>query len=142
MGNLTLKKSISIEASISKVWEALTNPELIKQYLFGTETITDWKKGSPIIYKGVWEGKTYEDKGHILDIEKEKLFVYSYWSSFSGKEDVPENYAIVRYELTKDKLNTIFTVTQDGIATQEALDHSMQNWSSIMDNLKKLVESK
>lgn len=81
---LTLKKSININSSITKVWEALTNPELIKKYFFGTECVTDWKKGSPILYKGVWEGKPYEDKGNILDIEKEKFILYNYWSSFFG----------------------------------------------------------
>ena len=73
MENLNLKASIEINASHSKVWKALTTPELIKKYLFGTETITDWKIGSPIIFKGEWEGRKYEDKGIILDIKKEKL---------------------------------------------------------------------
>ena len=53
--------TITINASTSKVWDALTKPELIKQYLFGTEVATDWQVGSPIRYRGVWEGKTYED---------------------------------------------------------------------------------
>ena len=51
------KTSITINAPKSKVWDALTKPELIKQYLFGTEVTTDWQVGSPIIYKGIWEGK-------------------------------------------------------------------------------------
>ena len=140
MEKLTLKKTFSIKAPVSAVWEALTNPEIIKQYFFGTETITDWKKGSPIIYKGVWEGKPYEDRGHILDIEKEKFVLYNYWSSFSGKKDLPENYANIRYELSNDKGTTVLTITQDGFESKEALDHSMQNWSSVMDGLKKLVE--
>ena len=71
---LTLNKSITINATVSKVWDALTNPDLIKIYFFGTECISDWKKGSTILYKGTYEGKPYEDKGNILDIEKESLF--------------------------------------------------------------------
>lgn len=140
MKKLTLKKAINIDAPASAVWEALTNPQLIKQYFFGTEAITDWKKGSPIIYKGIWEGKPYEDRGHILDIEKEKFILYNYWSSFSGKADLPENYANIRYELSNDKGKTILTITQDGLESQEALDHSMQNWGVVMDGLKKILE--
>ena len=57
---LSVKVSRDINAPVSKVWQALTDPALIKQYLFGTETKSDWKKGSSITYTGVWEGKSYE----------------------------------------------------------------------------------
>jgi len=40
------RKSITINAPAAKVWDALINPELIKQYLFGTEAISDWEVGS------------------------------------------------------------------------------------------------
>ena len=137
---LTLRKSFKLNASVSKVWDALTKPELVKQYFFGTEITTDWKKGSPIFYRGVWDGKPYEDKGHILDIEKEKFIRYDYWSSFSGTEDIPANYANISYELSQESGITILTIAQYGIKDQEALNHSEQNWVMVMDGLKKLVE--
>ena len=40
-----------------EVWEALTSPQMIQQYLFGTQVTTDWQVGSPITYRGVWQGK-------------------------------------------------------------------------------------
>ena len=137
---LTLTKSINIKASKAKIWNALTNSELIKIYFFGTECISEWKKGSPILYKGSWEGKPYEDKGNILDIETEKFIHYNYWSSFSGTEDKLENYSEIKYELTADNTETIFTIIQSGFKTQETLDHSDKNWGYIMDGLKKLCE--
>ncbi len=91
------KVSVVINASSKKVWEALTNPKLIKQYLFGTDTITDWKKGSQIKWKGVWEGKEYEDKGEVIEAIPEKMLRYTYWSSMSGLEDKKENYVTVSY---------------------------------------------
>ncbi|HRH65812.1 MAG TPA: SRPBCC family protein [Bacteroidia bacterium] len=137
----TLNKSISIKAPVSKVWEALTNKELIKIYFFGTECTSDWKKGSPIYYRGVWDGNSYEDKGNILDIEPEKFILYNYWSSMSGTEDAPENYTEIRYELTADKNETTFTVIQGGFKTQEALEHLDKNWGFIMSGMKNLIES-
>ncbi len=136
----TLNKSISINAPVAKVWQALTDKELIKKYFFGTECISDWKKGSPIIYRGVWEGKAYEDKGNIIDIEPKKFIFYNYWSSMSGTEDIPANYAEIRYELAPDGNATTFTIVQHGIKTQEALNHSAQNWGYIMDGMKKMLE--
>jgi uncharacterized protein YndB with AHSA1/START domain len=138
---LTLKKSININASTARVWEALTNPELIKIYFFGTECISEWKNGSPILYKGIYEGKAYEDKGNILDIEKEKFILYNYWSSFSKTEDIPANYSVIKYELSADKNETTFTITQAGFKTQETHDHSATNWGYVMDGLKKMLEA-
>jgi uncharacterized protein YndB with AHSA1/START domain len=139
--SLTLKKSININASVSKVWEALTDKELIKQYFFGTNCVTDWEKGSAIFFRGEWDGKPYEDKGTILDIEKHKFILYNYWSSFSGTEDIPENYANIRYELSAENDKTICTVIQEGFKTKEALEHSETNWEMILEGLKKVVET-
>jgi uncharacterized protein YndB with AHSA1/START domain len=134
------KASTTIDAPISKVWDALTKPELIKQYLFGTEVVTDWKVGSPIIYKGIWEGKPYEDKGKVLQFENEKLIVSTFWSSLSGLPDIPENYKTVRYELSAAGDKTNLVITQDNNSTQEEADHSERNWKMVLDGIKKLVE--
>jgi uncharacterized protein YndB with AHSA1/START domain len=132
--------TITISAPASKVWDALTKPDLIKQYLFGTEVATDWQVGSPITYKGTWEGKTYEDKGKILQVEPGRLLVSTYWSSLSSVPDIPENYQTVRYELSAESDGTRLTITQDNNDTQEAAAHSEQNWEMVLDSIKKLLE--
>jgi uncharacterized protein YndB with AHSA1/START domain len=129
-----------MRASADKVWDALTNPALIKEYLFGTNAHTDWKKGSPITYIGEWEGKRYEDKGQIVDIVPERLLHTTYYSSMTGKEDRPENYKNVIYELQPENGHTVLTLSQDNIDTEDELLHSQQNWSTVLDNLKKVVE--
>jgi len=134
------KTSTTINTPISKVWDALTKPHIIKQYLFGTEVTTDWQVGSPITYKGLWNGKAYEDKGKVVQIEVEKLLVSTFWSSLSGLPDVPENYKTVRYELTADGNGTRLTITQDNNDSQEDANHSEQNWKMVLDGLKKLLE--
>lgn len=134
------KVSITLNAPKSKVWDALTKPELIKQYLFGTEVITDWKVGSPITYKGIWEGKPYEDKGKVLQIESEKFLVSTFWSSLSGLPDIPENYKTVRYELSTIGDLTNLVITQDNNDSQDEANHSEQNWKMVLDGIKKLVE--
>jgi uncharacterized protein YndB with AHSA1/START domain len=110
--------------------------------LFGTEAISDWKKGSSITFRGEWEGKSYEDKGTITDIEEGKFLRYTYWSSMSGKEDVPENYANVSYEVRSiDNNKTELTIVQDGNQSEQSRDHSESNWGTVLDNLKKMLES-
>jgi uncharacterized protein YndB with AHSA1/START domain len=134
------RATITINAPAARVWDALTQPELIKRYLFGTQVTTDWQVGSPIVYEGTWEGKAYRDKGKVLQVEPGKLLVSTFWSSLSGLPDVPENYQTVRYELSTEGSGTRLTVMQDNNATQEDANHSAQNWSMVLDGLKKLLE--
>ena len=137
---LVSKSSTIINAPVNKVWEALTNPALIKQYLFGTNTITDWKKGSPITYEGEWEGKAYKDKGNIIDIIPEKLLHTTYWSSIGGKEDKPENYNNVIYEVKPENSGTLITISQDNIANEAEREHMNQNWGMVLESMKKMLE--
>ncbi len=134
------KASISINAPVGKVWDALTNPEVIKQYMFGTNVISDWKEGSPIVWKGVWQGKKYEDKGMILKLEQESLIQYSHFSPLSGKPDLPENYHTVTVELVSDGAETTVSLSQDNNETEQAREHSEKNWKMMLDGLKKLLE--
>mgnify|MGYP001560847236 CR=1 FL=1 len=138
--SITGKVSTSIHAPAAQVWRALTKPEIIKQYFFGTETITDWKEGSPIKFRGEWEGKQYEDRGTILDVEPNALLRYTYWSPMSGVEDKPENYAEVTYALTDISNKTILTVTQENIPNEKMKVSAEQNWKKILKNLKNLLE--
>ena len=123
------------------VWEALTKPELIKKYFFGTTVVSDWKVGNSIKFTGEWEGKTYEDKGTILAYEVAKLLTYTYWSSMSGKEDTPENYQTISFHLSGTGDKTTLTITQDGIPSEKEKEHSEKNWQSVLEGLKKLVET-
>jgi uncharacterized protein YndB with AHSA1/START domain len=136
------RAAISINVPAEKVWEALTNPELIKQYLFGTTVTTDWQVGSPIIYEGQWQGKSYQDKGIILEVEPGKLLVSTYWSSMEGLPDISEHYKTVRYELAPEGTGTQLTVTQDNNATPEDAALSSRNWNMVLGGIKKLLEGK
>src|SRR5688500_11537279 len=114
------KAETVINAPAEKVWEALTNPDMVKQYLFGTTVKSDWKVGSPITYSGEWEGKKYEDKGRILEVVPNKKLVSTYFSSMSGKEDKPENYNEVCYLLEPAGDGTKITIVQDNNDSQES----------------------
>ena len=137
---LIAKVTVTINAPTEKVWEALTTPALIKQYFFGTDTISDWKVGSPLIFKGTWEGKPYEDKGVIQKIDPPSLFEFTYRTSFSQDADIPENYALITYSLKPLNNGTELTVTQDKNATEERKQHMEENWGLVLKNLKELLE--
>lgn len=133
---------VVINAPSVHVWNALITPEIIKQYLFGTDTECDWKPGSPIYFRGEYQGKKYEDKGVILQIQTETLLQYSYWSSMSGTPDLPENYTTVTFTLSRMGSSTELTLRQDGLKNEEARNHSEQNWRVVLESLKNIVEKK
>lgn len=137
---ITGKVSIWIDANAAEVWTALTTPELIKQYFFNTNAVSDWKVGSPILFHGEWQGKKYEDKGTIKEIIPEKFFRYSYWSSLSGIEEKPENYVDITYDLTEENGGTTLVITQENIPDEKMREHSEQNWNKVVEGLKNLVE--
>lgn len=139
--DLIIRKTILLNASRSKIWKILTTPEMIKQFLFGTEVVTDWKIGSEIIFQGDWEGKKYRDKGIIQKFDAEKQLQYTYWSGFSGLEDKEENYSLVTFELNDDTKATTFTVSQQGFASEAMQDHSEKGWTVVLQKIKELTEN-
>ena len=140
--DILVTASVQVDASPAVVWDALTNPDMVKKYFFGTDVQTDWIVGSPIVFKGDWEGQQYEDKGTILQLEKYRRLVYEYWSSMSNKEDKPENYSNISYLLTPKDGGTLLEVTQDNVESEAAREHSESNWNSVLNDLKDLVENK
>ncbi|MCI4432926.1 MAG: SRPBCC domain-containing protein [Nitrosopumilus sp.] len=138
--DLVIRKTVKINVNASKVWNALTNPKMIKKYLFGTKVITAWKVGSEIIFQGNWKEKKFRDKGIIEKFEIEKLFQYTYWSIFSGLEDKEENYSLVTFELSGTDKITKLTVSQQGFADKASQEHSDKGWSMVLQKIKELVE--
>jgi uncharacterized protein YndB with AHSA1/START domain len=138
--NLIAKATITINAPISKVWEALVKPEAIQQYMFGTQVASDWRVGSPIFWRGEWQGKPYEDKGVILEIKPGQILQYSHFSPLAGVPDEPANYHTVTIVLSGEPHQTLVALAQDNNATDEERDHSAKNWEMMLKSLKAYVE--
>ncbi len=138
--NLIALASIGINASIDKVWQALVNPADIRQYMFGTTVVSDWREGSPITWQGEWQGKPYQDKGVILQFVPNRKIQYSHFSPLSGLPDLPENYHTVTVELSGEGNQTRVILAQDNNTTEEERLHSQANWEMMLVTLKKYLE--
>jgi uncharacterized protein YndB with AHSA1/START domain len=138
--NLIARASITINAPGTNVWNALVNPKAIKQYMFGTNVVSDWKEGSPIVWKGEWQGKSYEDKGVILQFKPGRTIQYSHFSPLSGLADKPESYHTVTIELSNEGTQTRVSLSQDNNPTEQAREHSEKNWGMMLTALKKFLE--
>jgi uncharacterized protein YndB with AHSA1/START domain len=140
MNGLIATADVELSASPAQVWKALTDPDLIRQYLFGAEVETTWEPGSPIVWRGEYEGRSYEDKGEVLVCEPEKALTVTHFSPLTGLEDRPENYHTVSYALTDRGDHTHLALVQDHNDTAEAVQEASDNWQTVLDQLKVLVE--
>lgn len=137
----TARADIHVDASRERLWDALTDPDEIARFLFGSRVETDWREGSPIVYHGEWEGRPYEDKGTILELVPGDRLVTSYYSPLSGKPDEPASYQTVSYLLADDGDGTRVTITQDGCADDAEAERMGENWSTVLQSLKGVVEA-
>ena len=131
---------VNIDAPDIKVWNALVNPQAIKEYMFGTNVVSDWREGSSITWKGEWQGKRYEDKGKILQLKSRQKIQYSHFSPLAGLPDNPENYHTVTIELSPEGKQTHVSLTQDNNASEQERAESEKNWEMMLTGLKKFVE--
>jgi len=148
MEGLFVENTINIHAPAAKVWDALTNPDQTKKYMFGCETVSDWKQGSSLLWNMNHDGKEITAvKGVIRNIEPAKRLEYTVIDPNAGLADVPENYLTVNYKLEEKNGDTILSVSQgdynkvgDG---PKRYEHAMAGggWQSILEEIKKLVEA-
>ena len=131
---------IDIAAQPDQVWAALTDNARFGEAMFGTEVVTDWGIGSPIVYRGEFEGKSFEDKGEVVELTKPNRMRLTHFSPTSGDEDKPENYHELRFDLTAADAGTHVTLTQDNNSSEKAAEHSKANWDMLLDRLKSVVE--
>ncbi len=145
----TIINTITIQATPAKIWDALTNPEQTKKYMFGCETVSDWQPGSSLLWRMEHEGgELVAVKGHIVDIQPGKYLAYTVFDPNSTMPDIPENYLTVTYALAPENGQTVLTVTQgdyntvaDGERRYQESYNNGEGWNPILVEIKKLVEA-
>jgi uncharacterized protein YndB with AHSA1/START domain len=137
---LVVKKSVTFNTDISNVWEALTNPEITKKYFFNCEAISDWKVGSPIIFKMTSGGKEIVAvKGIVTAIEQKRLLEYTCFAP--EFENVPSKHTTVTYKLSSGNDITKLSVTQGDFGEEGTYNHTDVSWDKVLEGLKGILES-
>jgi uncharacterized protein YndB with AHSA1/START domain len=140
---LTVRKSVTLNADACKVWDALTNPQLTKHYMYNCEVISDWKVGSPLIWKGAEDGKEYV-KGNIVSIDPGRRLQFTTFDPNSEMKDTAANYTTVTYELKAENGTTELTVSQGDFSKvadgEKRYQHTVGGWDLALKGLKELLE--
>ncbi|MFT2817682.1 SRPBCC domain-containing protein [Leifsonia sp. A12D58] len=138
--NYVATSTITIDATPERIWSVITDPIAAKEFMFGTDLVTDWAVGGPIRWRGVWKGKEYEDKGEILEIEPGRKLVTTHFSPLTGEADVPENYHTLTWTLEEVGDTSRLTLAQDNNGSPEAAAHSQGMWDSLVHSVKAIAE--
>lgn len=137
----TVTAEVDVSASPTQVWDALTNPDKIRKYMFGSKVTSAWSPGSEITWEGEYDGRAYTDHGQILEVEPGRRLVLTHFSPLTGEPDVPENYHRVTYELSRRGDHTHLRLEQDNAGPAGARKESAATWDTILHGLKELVEA-
>ncbi len=105
------------------------------------QVLTSWQINSPITIRGFHNGY-FENKGTILQFEKEQKLAYSHLSSVSGLADTKENYSVIQMTLTKQVSGTLLTVIIEHFPTEIIGKHLEFYWKSTLAVIKAKVEGK
>lgn len=144
---MKVENTVQINAPAAKVWEALTQAEWTRQYMFNCAVESDWKVGSPVLWKMQHEGKEIIPvKGEVEEIVPGRRLKYSVIDPGMDIPDIPENYLHVTYILSPSNGQTELTVIQDGYEHaakgKERYEEAVNagGWSSILAVIKELLE--
>jgi len=132
--------TIYLKVPIEKVWNALTKPELVKQWQYGSDLITDWKVGNEIRFKNEWEGQVFEQWGTVLEVIPNQKIKYSLFFPRPELEDKPENYFIMSYVLTEEDQKVKLEIIQEDNRPGAVQEEPQGDENPMLQGLKALIE--
>lgn len=141
MNERAVKKSVILDAAPGEVWKLITDPDCIRKFLFNSQVKTNWKKGSPIQFRGSWKGREYRATGTILQVKENELLEYSYFNNVSGLKEINEdNHSRVIYKLSERKGRTILSIVQANLPSQDEENEAALYWESVIERIVQLLE--
>jgi len=128
-----------IRTTPEKLWKALIEPELTRQFWCDTTQESEWKPGAS--WKILMPDGRVADSGEVVEIEPNRRLVLK-WRNEFRPELKAEGYSRMTYELEKEgnsvKLTVIHEIEKEGSKFIEAVS---SGWPHILASLKSLLET-
>ena len=139
----TSNSTVKILAPTRKVWLALTSPDLVKQWQYGSDLLTTWEVGTSIVFRNEWNGQVFEQKGTVLEFIPGSRLRYSLFFPSPDVQDIPENYFFMTYELTESGgLTSVLFRQEDPRPSPPNASSGGDDGPDVLSSLKELVEVK
>jgi uncharacterized protein YndB with AHSA1/START domain len=139
----TSDSNVKIVAPAKTVWRALTVPDLVKRWQYGSDLLTTWEVGTPIIFRNEWNGQVFEQKGNVLEFLPESRLRYSLFFPRPDLQDTPEHCFVMTYELAEREGVTSLLVRQEDPRPSPPNESTAgDEGPDVLSVLKELVEIK
>lgn len=131
--------AIYIRTTPEKLWSALTDPELMKQYWFGCYCESDWVSGSP--WRLVSGDGQINDAGEIVTAEPPSRLVIR-WAHQSKPDLKAEGQSLCTMELEPSGSAVKLTITHEIERSPSLLITAVSGgWPKVLSNLKSVIET-
>lgn len=130
---------VYIRTTPERLWQALTDGEMTRQYYFGSRVESDWRAGSPYSYNGD-DGNSMVG-GDVLESDPPRKLVTSFrptWNPDSAND--PPSKVTYEIEPTGDVCK-LTLIHEDLGAESDITRGFFMGWSMILSNLKTLLET-
>lgn len=132
----TREIEVFIEAAPEEVWRAITDPELTRQYYYGTDIISTWQPGAP------WKSESGDELylvGEIVDAQPGRRLEQTFRVAIEepASNDAPST---VTWELTPVGAGTRLRLTHSDLAPA-TYEYTEGGWEHILGGLKTLLET-
>lgn len=134
-----------IATTMEQAWQALIDPELMRQYWIGSSgparvNISDWEIGSRWEHVRADESKQVDIAGTVVELTPPKRMVLS-WARPSEVEDEAK-HSMVTFDLAPQGGVVKLTVTHADLEKDpDMLKGVSGGWPQILSNLKTLLET-
>ena len=135
MNNKTREASVEIAATPARVWQAITDAALTRQYYFDTDILSAWTPGAR--WTSEADGHLYLE-GEVLEVEPERRLV----QTFHVVDEEPANAdppSRVTWLLTRAGDGTLLRIVHED-QPQATLDYTEGGWEHILAGLKVAAE--
>lgn len=136
MSDRTYVYVVHIAASAEKVWQAITDGEIYRQWWDGRRVEMDWKVGSVVTFR-LPDGRV-ESQGEILVCDPPKSLSHTWYDPADAASALrPERVA---WQIVASGPGTVkLTLVHEGLS-EEGYQGISQGWPAFISSLKSLLE--
>jgi len=129
---------VYIRTTPEKLWQALTDSEMTKQYFFGTAVETSWKPGTP--FNRVRNG-SHILEGEVVEVDPPRQLVHTFIFNEPNPAD-QDPPSRVTWNIEQMGEECKLTVTHEHYnGESETYKGTLTGWNSILSSLKTLLET-
>jgi uncharacterized protein YndB with AHSA1/START domain len=130
---------VYIRTTPEKLWQALTDPNMTKQYFYDSAVESDWIAGSPL--NRVKDDGSHMLEGEVIEIDPPRKLVHTFIVNETNPAD-QDPPSRVTWEIVPMGPVCKLTLTHEHYAGEsETYKGTLTGWNPVLSGLKTLLET-